>query len=306
MARATSRIPMSRRILMFDNYGSENSDESVTILAGTIFGFLDENSEEPVEGSTDSHDFGENEDINEDEEKENTGNVEVDKTFWETQQQLLHETLCRSSSLESRIRNATKEALKEVQMAEIFCACRKPATGGCRNCLMRKICCCLQTAGFDSTICKSKWKSSPHIPSGEHTFLDVVDNSSSKKGEVRVIIELNFRVEFEMARASEEYKKLITRLPEVFVGKVERLHNLIKILCSAAKKCMKDNKMHMGPWRKHKYMQAKWLSTCERTTSTPILSTRHSAHTPRPKASMLTVDLLENLSNLNRPTVQVV
>ncbi|KAF5943785.1 hypothetical protein HYC85_017862 [Camellia sinensis] len=90
MAGATSRIPMSRRILMFDNYGSENSDESVTILAGTIFEFLDENSEEPVEGSTDSHDFGENEDNNEDEEKENTGNVEVDKTFWETQQQLLH------------------------------------------------------------------------------------------------------------------------------------------------------------------------------------------------------------------------
>ncbi|KAF5943786.1 hypothetical protein HYC85_017863 [Camellia sinensis] len=213
----------------------------------------------------------------------------------ESYMQKCYETLRRSSSLESRIRNATKEALKEVQIAEIFCACRKPATGGCRNCLMRKICCCLQTAGFDSTICKSKWKSSPHIPSGEHTFLDVVDNSSSKKGEVRVIIELNFRVEFEMASASEEYNKLITRLPEVFVGKVERLHNLIKILCSAAKKCMKDNKMHIGPWRKHKYMQAKWLSTCERRISTPILSTRHSAHTPRPKASMLTVDLLENL-----------
>lgn len=107
--------------------------------------------------------------------------------------------------------------------------------------------------------------------SGEHTFLDVVDDASSKKGGVRVIIELNFRAEFEISRASEEYKRLIKKLPEVFVGKVERLHNLIKILCPAAKKCMKENKMHMGPWRKHRYMQAKWLSAaCERTTAQPL------------------------------------
>ena len=104
---------------------------------------------------------------------------------------------------------------------------------------------------------------------GEHTFLDVLEPSPSKKSEVRVIIELNFRGEFEVARASEEYKQLTKKLPEVLVGKVERLQNLIKILCSAAKKCMKENKMHMGPWRKHRYMQAKWLNAaCERVAET--------------------------------------
>jgi len=108
------------------------------------------------------------------------------------------------------------------------------------------------------------------IYAGEHTFLEVVGKLSSKKGEVRVVIELNFRAEFEMAKANQEYNQLISRLPEVFVGKAERLKALIKILCSAAKKCMKEKKMHLGPWRKHKYMQSKWIATCERTTPAPL------------------------------------
>ncbi|THG01182.1 uncharacterized protein LOC114295655 [Camellia sinensis] len=305
MAGATGRIPMSRRILMCDNYEIKHSGESAMSLSDTIFEFLDECCDGSTE-TTYSHCYGENEEIDEDDEKENTKNGEDNKAFWETQHQLLHDTLCRSSSLESRIRNATKEALKEAQMGGGFCVCRRPVAGGCRSCLVREICGRLQKASFNSAICKSKWKSSPDIPSGEHTFLDVVDNSNSKNQEIRVIIELNFRAEFEVARASEEYNKLIRKLPEVFVGKVERLHNLIKVLCCAAKKCMKENKMHMGPWRKYRYMQAKWLGTCERTTWTPPLSTVCPGSAPRPRrASMLTVDLLENLPNLHRTAVQV-
>lgn len=145
------------------------------------------------------------------------------------------------------------------------------------------------------------------LSTGEHTYLDVVEKSSSKKGEVRVVIELNFRAEFEMARASEEYNLLINRLPEVFVGKAERLRTLIKILCSAAKKCMRDNKMHMGPWRKHKYMQAKWFGTCERTTmSDSPFPAVFSDRPPKPRASMLTFDLLEKLPNTHRMVVEVV
>lgn len=138
--------------------------------------------------------------------------------------------------------------------------------------------------------------------------MEVVEKPSSKKGEVRVVIELNFRGEFEMARASEEYNGLISRLPEVFVGKAERLGVLIKILCSAAKKCMKDNKVHMGPWRKQKYMQAKWFGTCERMPlASPLPPVGISVRPPKPRASMLTFDLLENVHSLHCSTaVQVV
>ncbi|KAJ7946988.1 Protein of unknown function (DUF506) [Quillaja saponaria] len=185
-----------------------------------------------------------------------------------------------------------KKHLGEIESGETICACGRPMAAGCRSCLMREISGRLQNAGYNSAICKSKWRSSPdHVPSGEHSFLDVIDNTRSKKGEVRVIIEPNFRAEFEMAKASEEYNRLVRKLPEVFVGKVERLDALVKILCMAAKKCMKEKKMHLGPWRKQKYMQAKWLSACERTTSTPLLSMDYSGRLQKSRASMLTVDL---------------
>lgn len=140
--------------------------------------------------------------------------------------------------------------------------------------------------------------------------MDVLSNSSSNKGEVRVIIELNFRAEFEMARASEEYNRLVQKLPEVFVGKVERLQSVIKIMCSAAKKCMKEKKIHLGPWRKQRYMQAKWLGVCERTTSSSLsLTGSDSGRQPRPRvkaASMLTVDLLDIMPNIHCKAVTVV
>ncbi|KAM2504384.1 hypothetical protein PS1_038313 [Malus domestica] len=40
---------------------------------------------------------------------------------------------------------------------------------------------------------------------------------------------------------------------------------------------MKEKKMHMGPWRKQKYMQPKWLGLCKRTTSIPLLAVGDSA-----------------------------
>ncbi|XP_059670849.1 uncharacterized protein LOC132316383 [Cornus florida] len=306
MAGATARVPRSHRILPFDNCEIDFSGWPAMSLSDTIFGFLDAEGEGSPESVVSIEEFDEND--GGDGEKGSCESInEGNKTFWETQHQLLHATVRRSSSLEARIRDATKEALKEVQITGNACVCRRPVAGGCRDCLMREVCGRLQNAGYNGAICKSKWKSSPDIPSGEHSFLDVVDKSNPKKGEVRVIIELNFRAEFEMARASEEYKKLISNLPEVFVGKVERLHSLLKILCSAAKKCMKEKKIHMGPWRKHRYMQAKWLSTCKRTTSiAPPLPTGYPNRPPRPRASMLTLDLLENLPNLHRTVVEVV
>ncbi|KAK9085306.1 hypothetical protein Sjap_025717 [Stephania japonica] len=120
----------------------------------------------------------------------------------------------------------------------------------------------------------SKRSSSFETPS-EHIYLDVLGkpSSSSKRGDVRrVVIELNFRAEFEMARASDEYKRLVDSLPRVFVGKPSKLIGVIKIMCSAVKKCMKENKMHMGPWRKNKYMEAKWLGSYRRMATSSSVS----------------------------------
>eukprot|EP00258_Populus_trichocarpa_P017143 XP_006377369.1 uncharacterized protein LOC18103031 isoform X1 [Populus trichocarpa] len=305
MCRARIRIPFDQQNLMSNVNQFELLDQPAPSLSDMVFGFLEDGESWSESGSSEGYHENKIMDL-EEEEEENNGNVEENRSFWENQHQLLHATLCRTSSLESSIRSITKDALKERQMAG-NCGCGRPMAAGCRSCLMAEVSSRLRNAGHNSAICKTKWRSSPDIPAGEHTFMDVIDNTVSKRGEVRVIIELNFRAEFEMAKASEEYNQLVHRLPEVFVGKVERLNSVIKTLCLAAKKCMKEKKMHLGPWRKQRYMQAKWLATaCERATSMPPLSMGHSGRLLRPKASMLTVDLKEMLPHVHCTAATVV
>ncbi|XP_059291685.1 uncharacterized protein LOC132045160 [Lycium ferocissimum] len=299
-----ARRPLIQRILTCDNRETDFSGDYAINISDTVFSFLDEDGQGSSLESVSDDVYVEDEN----EEKDNsTENVE-DNQFWETQHQLLQAVLCRTTTLESQIRSITKETVKEASENDCCnCSWKMVNNISCRNCLMKKVCSRLQNAGFNSAICKSKWKSSPDIPSGEHAFIDVVDNSSTKKGEVRVIIELNFRGEFELAKASEEYNRLVKCLPEVFVGKVERLLSVIQILCNAAKKCMKEKKIHIAPWRKQKYMQAKWLKTFQRMTAkSPVSVYEYSSRLPRPKASMLTADLLENFPSVHCTAVEAV
>lgn len=142
-----------------------------------VFGFL-EDGETMIRGSCSNAaavSLPESETTEEegDQEKEKTSDVEYNAGFWETPHQALQATLCRSSSLETKIRNATKEALKEIQnVVENICACgRSVAAGGCRSCLMREVSCRLRNLGYNSAICKSKWRSSPDIPSGKFKII---------------------------------------------------------------------------------------------------------------------------------------
>ncbi|KAL1210338.1 hypothetical protein V5N11_006671 [Cardamine amara subsp. amara] len=255
----------------------QNSDDIIKFLDGmassddVLFGFLDEGNQSPEDYIV-SGNFAAGYVSDADNDAVDC-NSEENKRFWQEQEQLLQATLYRTSSIETKIRQATKETLKELRSKGLQCVCRRQVSDGCRSCLRTEVSRRLRDAGYDCAISKSKWRSSHEIPAGEHEYLEMVDKSGSKKGEIRVVIELCFRAEFEMARGSEEYKRLIGMLPEVYVGKTERLKSLIKVLCTAAKKCMKDKKIHMGPWRKHKYMQAKWLSTSERKSVTPVSET---------------------------------
>ncbi|CAK8577708.1 unnamed protein product [Lathyrus sativus] len=286
-------------------------------LVDVEFEFLDDSDVNLGNSSSSSDDF--HLDIEDDDDEcsqkvhGGSSNVEENRSFWDNQLQILQTNVYKISASELSIRNATKEAIEEIDRSEIECSCSRQIKGSsareCRNCFMRQVSRCLQNAGFNSAICNTKWTSSHNLPSGEHTFLDVIHSTSNQKSDVRVIIELNFRSQFEMGKASEDYNNLVRKLPEVYVGKVERLSNIIKIMCMAAKRCLKENKMHMGPWRKHKYMQAKWMGPCKRNTSTNSLSMEYSqtiSPKQKVKASMLTVDLLDKISNMHCTAVEVV
>ncbi|CAL9128368.1 unnamed protein product [Musa textilis] len=260
----------------------------------TVFSFLEEGGVGGGGGSPEGgcHDGGDGLDSGDDE--EGTSDIAPEKkAFWESQQQLLREALSRTSSTEAKLLQRTKDAVTKMQAEGVVCTCSNSMAKECRNCALVYIARQLHQLGYNSALCKSKWTRSPDIPSGEHSYIDaLMETKSGKKGSVRLVIELNFRAEFEMARGSQEYNRLVSCLPEVFVGKSEKLRGVLKIVCAAAKKCMKENKMHMAPWRKHKYMQSKWLGTPERAGSgvmsfPPMVSERQ----PKRKASMLTFDL---------------
>lgn len=127
------------------------------------------------------------------------------------------------------------------------------------------ICCFLQAAHFPQCImvyitdflsyfCVEAFKFR-----GDYEYIDVMMKSSESE-QLRVIVDTDFRSQFEVARPTEAYKELSSFLPCIFVGTEHRLHTIISLLCAAAKQSLKESGLHVPPWRKASYMQSKWLS----------------------------------------------
>ncbi|PHT27547.1 hypothetical protein CQW23_32847 [Capsicum baccatum] len=121
----------------------------------------------------------------------------------------------------------------------------------------------LLALGYKASICKSKWEKASSIPAGEYEYIDV-----TLKGE-RVILDVDFRSEFEIARSTGRYKAILQLLPFIFVGKADRLLQIVSIVSEAARQSLKKKGMHIAPWRKPEYMKAKWLSPYTKVTSAP-------------------------------------
>ncbi|KAI5069675.1 hypothetical protein GOP47_0015976 [Adiantum capillus-veneris] len=126
----------------------------------------------------------------------------------------------------------------------------------------------LRQEGYNAAICKSRWKHADGLPAGDYEYIDIVtDGKGALKKQERVIVDIDFRAQFEIARASKQYVQLLGVLPRLFVGRPERLKQILKIMSNAAKCSLKQQGLLLPPWRKHKYMQAKWFSPYRRTTN---------------------------------------
>lgn len=122
----------------------------------------------------------------------------------------------------------------------------------------------LQSLGYDSSICKTKWHKTKSHPAGDYEYIDVF-----VEGE-RLIIDIDFRSEFEIARSTGTFKAILQFLPYIFVGKSDRLRQIVTVVSEAAKQSLKKKGMPVPPWRKSEYMLAKWLSTsCTRVNPSP-------------------------------------
>ncbi|XP_074375446.1 uncharacterized protein LOC141717252 isoform X2 [Apium graveolens] len=125
----------------------------------------------------------------------------------------------------------------------------------------------LKMDNYEASICKTSWLSTtfgtPKIYeyTGEYEYIDVMMiKDNVVEAPKRVIIDLDFKSQFELARPTETYSELIDALPCIFVGSEEKLRKIISLLCTEAKLSLKNRGLHVPPWRKFGYMQSKWLS----------------------------------------------
>ncbi|KAJ6744711.1 hypothetical protein OIU79_030935 [Salix purpurea] len=179
--------------------------------------------------------------------------------YWESQEALLQEVLESYSFTGSKLRQEVSKVIGVAKEGD-FCSCMKPADG----CLRRRVVGLLTQKGFEASLCTSKWKKTRNHPGGKHEYVEMIASTMGRKKPIPYLIELEFRDQFEIAKACDEYRNLVARLPEYYVGKADYLNAIVGILCDAAKRSMKEKKIHMGPWRKRSFMQMKWSNCSER------------------------------------------
>ncbi|RZC92713.1 hypothetical protein C5167_011792 [Papaver somniferum] len=156
-------------------------------------------------------------------------------------------------------RNLFSDTSKIVEKNKIY----KPRKDDCRIIVIEG----LLILGYDASICKSRWEKTHAYPAGEYEYIDVIIDGE------RFILDVDFRSEFEIARSTKHYRSVLQALPLIFVGKSDRLQQIVGIVSEAAKQSLKKKGMHLPPWRKVDYMKSKWISSYARITPPPMTTT---------------------------------
>ncbi|XP_052140118.1 uncharacterized protein LOC127759945 [Oryza glaberrima] len=131
-----------------------------------------------------------------------------------------------------------------------------------RSSLKRRLMMRLRKDGYDASLCRSSWVATAEHPGGDYEYIDVlvaVGHGADTSSASRLIVDVDFRSQFQLARPAPWYAHLSSRLPPVFVGPPEKLRQAVALLCMAAQRSLRESGLHVPPWRRPSYVQAKWL-----------------------------------------------
>ncbi|VAI48801.1 unnamed protein product [Triticum turgidum subsp. durum] len=126
----------------------------------------------------------------------------------------------------------------------------------------------LRARGFDAGVCRSSWERGSSVPAGSHEYVDVVIAAGASTS--RYIVEVNLAIEFETARPSAEYQELLLALPTVLVARPETFKEVAAAMCAAAAESIRGAGMHVPPWRRARYVQAKWSGKYKRAAAVAV------------------------------------
>lgn len=151
-----------------------------------------------------------------------------------------------------------------------------------------------------------------HKNTGDHEYIDIINYNDSGNSD-RLIIDIDFRSHFEIARAVPSYNQILNSLPVVYVGSLTKLKQFLQVMVEAAKSSLKQNSMPLPPWRSLAYLQSKWHSSYQRQihpelepVSDPFVSHRKlcNGHLSRLK-SLIQIELEADRNHLKKPAGRV-
>ncbi|KAK1272161.1 hypothetical protein QJS04_geneDACA004374 [Acorus gramineus] len=143
-----------------------------------------------------------------------------------------------------------------------------------RSALRRAVVGVLREAGYNAGVCKTRWEASGNLTAGNHEFIDVIAGPVGGGGDPRrYVVDLDFAGEFEIARPTAEYGRVMEAMPRgVVVVEAERLRRAVRAVAEAARRSMKARGLSLPPWRKTRYAIAKWLGPHRRSTTSAVSS----------------------------------
>jgi len=186
--------------------------------------------------------------------------------------------LSLSESVQTTASSTTKEEEEEQDSSATKCSSPSPPPSPHVH-LRRTVMKHLRDAGFNAGICKARWAHTGGFPGGDYEYIDVVMGIADGKSSGRILVDTDFRTQFEIARPTQQYKSLVQLLPTVFVGEAERLQSILNLMSDAIKRSVKKRGLDLPPWRKTEYIRAKWFSSYRRTTNEVSQSKTNPAET---------------------------
>ncbi|KAL8051416.1 hypothetical protein ABFX02_06G146700 [Erythranthe guttata] len=169
----------------------------------------------------------------------------------------------------------------------------------------------LRLSGYDAAVCTSRWQGIGKVPGGDHEYIDVVHCNEMGSSE-RVIVDVDFRSHFEIARAVKPYDKILKSVPVIYVGSLNKLKQFLQVMVEAARSSLKQNSMPLPPWRSFAYLEAKWQSPYQRkfypneknsnrNTTIPLEHKNCAGHLRRLHSSLLSeIEIERTLRPFNR------
>ncbi len=125
------------------------------------------------------------------------------------------------------------------------------------------------------------------LAAGDYEYIDIAMESADAVGKSisgrrrkkrRILVDIDFRAQFEIACPTQHYTLLVQLLPTVFVGEAEQLQSIVTVMSEAIKRSLKKRGLDLPPWRKAEYIRAKWFSWHRRTTN-PVSQQLHNNKT---------------------------